>query len=315
MDTHTAMQTFARVVELGSFAAAAAKLDQARSVVTRQIAFLEQKYGVRLLNRTTRKLSLTDAGQAFYDRIRPILAEVHDLEQALQTEGSSPSGRLRVSAPVSFGVLHLGPAIAEYIAAYPEVFIDLDLNDRIVDLVEEGYDVAIRIGALQDSSLVARALAPQELIVCAAPSYLAHAGTPARPEDLKHHRCLHYAYYSTGNEWRFDRDGRTHMVRVPASLRANNGDVLRTVALAGHGIILQPGFLVGDDIKAGRLVPLLTDYTHQPINMYAVYPHRRHLSIKVRTFVDHLESRFSPDAPLPPRRDSQHARKPLESAS
>jgi DNA-binding transcriptional LysR family regulator len=294
MDTHSAMQTYAKVVELGSFAAAAEKLGEARSVVTRQIAFLERKYGVRLLNRTTRKLSLTDAGQAFYDRIRPILAEVHELELALQTEDRHPTGRLRVSAPVSFGILHLGPAIAEYLQAFPEVFIDLDLNDRVVDLIEEGYDVAIRIGALQDSTLVARALAPQELIACAAPSYLDRHGAPKRPEDLKAHRCLQYAYMSSGNEWRFQKDGKIHAVRVAASLRANNGDVLRTAALAGHGIILQPGFLIGADIDAGRLVPLLTDYQHPPINMYAVYPHRRYLSAKVRTFVDFLEDRFSP---------------------
>lgn len=213
MDTHTAMQTFARVVELGSFAAAADKMGQARSVVTRQIAYLEEKYGVRLLNRTTRKLSMTDAGRAFYERVRPILAEVADLELSLQAEGQAPSGRLRVSAPVSFGILHLGPAIAEYLLRYPDVIIDLDLNDRVVDLVEDGYDVAVRIGPLQDSSLVARPLAPQQLLVCAAPAYLARHGVPQTPDDLKQHRCLHYAYASTGNEWHFEKDGVTHLVR------------------------------------------------------------------------------------------------------
>ncbi|MFC4273690.1 LysR family transcriptional regulator [Achromobacter aloeverae] len=293
MDTHSAMRTFAKVVELGSFAAAAAKLDQARSAVTRQVAFLEQHYGVRLLNRTTRKLGLTDAGQAFYDRIRPILADLDDLEQALQAEDRRPSGRLRVAAPVSFGVRHLGPTIADYIAAYPDVFIDLDLNDRVVDLVEEGYDVAVRIGTLPDSTLVARPLAPQALKVCASPAYLAAHGEPLHPEDLKRHRCLQYAYSRNGNEWRFEKDGQTHAVRVPTSLRANNGDILRTAAVAGHGIVLQPGFLVDADIDAGLLVPLLRDYTHAPITMYAVYPHRRYLAAKVRTFVAFLEARFT----------------------
>ncbi len=292
MDTHAAMQTFAKVVELGSFAAAADKLDLARSVVTRQIAHLEHRYGVRLLNRTTRKLSLTDAGQAFYERVRPILAEVADLELALQAQGSTPSGRLRVSAPVSFGILHLGPAIAEYLQQYPEVTIDLDLNDRVVDLVEDGYDVAVRIGPLLDSSLVARPLAPQRLHVCASPGYIERHGAPRVPEDLKRHRCLHYAYASTGNEWRFEKDGISHLVRVNAALRANNGDVLRTAALAGHGIILQPEFLIGADLRAGRLVALLEDYAHTEISMYAVYPHRRFLSPKVRSFVEHLERRF-----------------------
>jgi DNA-binding transcriptional LysR family regulator len=167
----------------------------------------------------------------------------------------------------------------------------------VVDLVEEGYDVAIRIGALQDSTLVARPLAPQALIVCAAPAYLERHGVPRRPEDLKQHRCLQYTYFSSGNEWRFEKDGHTHTVRVSAALRANNGDVLRTAALAGHGIILQPGFLVDADIAEGRLVPLLGGYRHRPINMYAVYPHRRYLSVKVRTFVDFLEARFHPAMP------------------
>ena len=303
MDTHTAMQTFARVVELGSFAAAADKTDQARSVVTRQVAFLERKYGVRLLNRTTRKLSLTDAGRAFYDRIRPVLAELAELDLALQAQGSQPAGRLRISAPVSFGVLHLGPAIADYLLRYPEVVIDLDLNDRVVDLVEEGYDVAVRIGPLVDSSLVARPLAPQQLVACAAPAYLERYGAPAQPEDLRRHRCLHYAYASTGNDWHFEKDGQTHVVRVNATFRANNGDVLRTAALAGHGIILQPEFLVGEDLRAGRLTALLTDYRHSLITRMAVYPHRRFLSPKVRSFVEHLEKRFG------------GARQPLESRS
>ncbi|KMJ89367.1 LysR family transcriptional regulator [Achromobacter xylosoxidans] len=308
MDTHTAMQTYVWVVELGSFAAAADKMGQARSVVTRQIAFLEEKYGVRLLNRTTRKLSMTDAGRAFYERVRPILAEVTDLELSLQAEGQAPSGRLRISAPVSFGILHLGPAIAEYLLRYPDVVIDLDLNDRVVDLVEDGYDVAVRIGPLQDSSLVARPLAPQQLLVCAAPAYLESHGVPLVPEDLKQHRCLHYAYASTGNEWHFEKDGVSHLVRVNAALRANNGDVLRTAALAGHGVILQPEFLVGDDVRAGRLVALLQDYVHTPISMYAAYPHRRFLSPKVRSFVEHLETRFGGNAPTPPARRASRRR-------
>ncbi len=231
-----------------------------------------------------------------------------DLELSLQAEGQAPSGRLRISAPVSFGILHLGPAIAEYLLRYPDVVIDLDLNDRVVDLVEDGYDVAVRIGPLQDSSLVARPLAPQQLLVCAAPAYLESHGVPLVPEDLKQHRCLHYAYASTGNEWHFEKDGVSHLVRVNAALRANNGDVLRTAALAGHGVILQPEFLVGDDVRAGRLVALLQDYVHTPISMYAAYPHRRFLSPKVRSFVEHLETRFGGNAPTPPARRASRRR-------
>ncbi|AKQ54330.1 LysR family transcriptional regulator [Bordetella hinzii] len=292
MDTYGAMQTFARVVELGSFAAAADRAGIARSVVTRQIAFLEEKYGVRLLNRSTRKLSLTDAGRAFYERVRPLLNELAELDLALQAQGSQPTGRLRIAAPVSFGTLHLGPAIADYLQTYPQVIIDLDLNDRVVDLVEDGYDVAVRIGPLTDSSLVARPLAPQALHVCASPAYLARHGTPAHPEDLRQHRCLHYSYASGGTDWAFEKDGQTTLVRVNPAMRANNGDVLRTAALAGHGIIQQPEFLVGEDLRAGRLVPVLPEYARPPITMMAVYPHRRLLSPKVRSFVEHLETHF-----------------------
>jgi DNA-binding transcriptional LysR family regulator len=310
MDTHTAMATFAKVVELGSFAAAADKLQQARSVVTRQVAYLEEKYGARLLNRTTRKLSLTDAGQAFYDRVRPIINEMQELEEALRNDGGTPTGRLRVSAPVSFGILHLGPIVSDFLDKYPDIMIDLDLNDRVVDLVEEGFDVAIRIGTLQESSLVARALAPQELVLCAAPAYLARHGMPRNPDDLKQHRCLHYAYFSSGSEWRFDKDGQSWNVRVPVSLRANNGDILCAAAMAGQGVILEPTFLVEQALQDGRLVRLLPDYSRPAIKMYAVYPHRRHLSAKVRSFVDHLERYFTAECE---ERKSGRKRQPVES--
>lgn len=302
------LRVFVRVVELGSITSGGRDLRLSPAVASNRIKDLETRFGVRLLNRTTRKLSMTDAGRAFYERVRPILAEVADLELSLQAEGQAPSGRLRVSAPVSFGILHLGPAIAEYLLRYPDVIIDLDLNDRVVDLVEDGYDVAVRIGPLQDSSLVARPLAPQQLLVCAAPAYLARHGVPQTPDDLKQHRCLHYAYASTGNEWHFEKDGVTHLVRVNAALRANNGDVLRTAALAGHGVILQPEFLVGEDVRAGRLTALLQDYAHTPISMYAAYPHRRFLSPKVRSFVEHLEERFGSRAPMAPARRASRRR-------
>lgn len=292
MDTYSAMQTFAKVVELGSFAAAAERAGIARSVVTRQIAFLEQKYSARLLNRTTRKLSLTDAGRAFYDRVRPLLNELAELDLALQAQGSQPTGRLRVAAPVSFGISHLGPAIADYLQAYPQVVIELDLNDRVVDLVEDGYDVAVRIGPLTDSSLVARPLAPQGLHVCASPAYLARHGTPQHPDDLRQHRCLQYSYASGGNEWAFEKDGHTTLVRINPAMKANNGDVLRTAAIAGHGVIQQPDFLIGEDLRAGRLVAILPEYRRPPITMMAVYPHRRLLSPKVRSFVEYLEAHF-----------------------
>lgn len=292
MDTHAAMHTFAKVVELGSFAAAAGRLELAPSAVTKQVAFLERKYGVRLLNRTTRKLSLTDAGRAFYERIRPLLAELEELELALQADVQRPSGKLRISAPFTFGILHLGPAVAEFMRQYPEVKVDLELNDRTVDLVEEGFDLAVRIGPMGDSTLVARQLAEIKIIVCAAPSYLAEHGTPQHPDDLKQHSCLNYTYSSSGNVWDFMKDGQTHLVSVAGTFRANNGDVIRTAALAGHGLIMQPDFIIGADIAAGRLVPVLPEYKVPSIGLYAVYPHRRFLSAKVRAFVEHLEQRF-----------------------
>jgi DNA-binding transcriptional LysR family regulator len=286
------MHTFAKVVELGAFAAAAARLELAPSAVTKQVAFLERKYGVRLLNRTTRKLSLTDAGRAFYERIRPLLAELEELELALQADIQRPSGKLRISAPFSFGILHLGPAVAEFMRLYPEVAVDLELSDRRVDLVEEGFDLALRIAPMGDSTLVARQLAEIKIIVCAAPSYLAEHGTPQHPDDLKQHSCLNYTYSSSGNVWDFVKDGQTHLVSVEGSFRANNGDVIRTAALAGHGLIMQPDFIIGADLAAGRLVPVLPEYNVPSIGLYAVYPHRRFLSAKVRSFVEHLEQRF-----------------------
>lgn len=291
MDTLSALSAFVKVVELGSFAAAADRLELSRSGLTKLIAFLERKYDARLLNRTTRKLSLTDAGRALYERILPLLAEFDDLETALQSDVQHPRGRLRVNAPFSFGILQLAPAIARYMEQYPEVYVDLELNDRVVDLVEEGFDLAVRIGQLDDSSLVARQLAVLDVVVCASPLYLKQHGTPAHPLELRQHRCLNYTYARQGNEWLFQRDEEEVRVKVSGMFRANNGDVLRTAALAGHGIILQPSFIIGDDIKAGRLVPLLqawkTSYT--PI-LYAVYPHRRFLSAKVRTFIEHLQN-------------------------
>lgn len=287
------MRAFIRVVEAGSFAAAAEKLGTARSAVTKQVAALERHYGVRLLQRTTRRLSLTDAGRASFDRIQAILAEVDDLERALQAESRQPAGLLRVTAPFSFGTLHLGPAIADYLRLYPQVRIDLNLSDRRVDLVEEGFDLAVRIGWLADSSLVARQLAQIRMQLCASPDYLAARGVPLAPSDLRNHDCLNYTLSSTGDEWRFSDGAGEQTVRVAGRMQANNGDVLRSAALAGHGIILQPEFIVGEDVRAGRLVELLPQHAAAPAGLYAIYPTRRHLSAKVSTFVEHLAHCFA----------------------
>lgn len=292
IDTHVAMRVFDKVVELGSFSAAADRLELARPTVTKIVAFLERKYGVRLLNRTTRRLSLTDAGRAFYERSRSILAEIDELELALQSDTVRPSGRLRIAAPFTFGAQHLGPVVNAFMRKYPEVLVDVELSDRAVDLIEEGFDLALRIGKLGESSLVARKLADQRVWICASPAYVAHHGLPTQPAELERHHCLHYTYWSGGAEWRLEKDGAEHLVKISGPMRANNGELLRGAALDGLGIIMQPDFIVGDDIRAGRLLPLLPDYTVAPIGIHVLYPHRRFLSAKVRAFADHLAGCF-----------------------
>jgi len=293
MDLVSAMITFARVVETNSFSEAARRLDMSKSAVSKQVARLEDHFGVRLINRTTRRLAPTEVGLALYERCARIAQEVEDAELAVTRHQEAPRGQLRINAPVSFGILQVAPAIPEFLAAYPEVTIDLTLNDRFVDLVEEGYDLAIRVARLQDSSLIARKLAPARRIACAAPGYLERRGTPRVPGDLAGHDCLLYAYHSGPHEWRFvDGQGRTEGVRVAGRLQINNGDAIRISALAGAGVAILPTFLIAEDIAEGRLVPLLPGYDTLFGGIYALYPHSRHLSPKIRAFVDFLAARF-----------------------
>lgn len=289
MDRLTGMRVFCAVVEAESFTAAANRLEMARSMVTKHVGALEEHLGVRLLNRTTRRVSRTEAGHAYYERCRELLVELDEMDAAAHELVERPRGLLKVSAPVSFGVRHLGPAVAGFMALHPELRVDLQVNDRVIDLLEEGFDLAIRIGRLADSSLVARPLATTRMLLCASPAYLALHGAPTVPADLATHRCLAYSLLSTRDEWRLTaRDGSTAEVRVPWTLRANNGDVLREAALQGQGIILQPHFLVGDALREGSLVEVLPGWGAGTLTVSAVYPHRRHLSAKVRGFVEHL---------------------------
>lgn len=294
MDTLNCMSVFAKVVELGSFAAAAERLGVARSAVSKQVVALEARLGVRLINRTTRTLHLTEAGAAYLERCNAILADVASLESSLGALVETPRGLLRVNAPVSFAISHLGPVLAGYRRQYPEVTVELAVNDRQVDIVEEGYDLALRIARKLESALVGRRLATARMVLCASPDYLARRGAPARLEDLASHDCIGYTYWGTGDEWQMDGpDGHPATVRVKPALRANNGDVIRAAALEGEGVIFQPSFLVGDDLRQGRLVEVLADYRPMDIGIYAVYPHRKYLSAKVRTFVDYLAERFA----------------------
>lgn len=295
MDRLAAMEAFVRVAEARSFSEAARRLRSSKSVVSRQVSALEAELGARLFHRTTRSLTLTEAGQGYYDKAARILADIDEANQSVSQLQAAPRGRLRVNAPMSFGFLHLAPAIPDFLARYPEVEVDMTMNDRFVDLVDEGFDVAVRIARLADSSLVARKLAPARRVVCASPAYLEAHGVPQSPDDLKDHECLCYTNVALSDEWRFTGpDGRPWPVEVKGRLRANNGDALRAAALKGLGVINQPSFIVGGDLQSGTLVSVLTEFTPQESAVHAVYPHSRHLSPKVRAFVDFLADRFGP---------------------
>lgn len=304
MNLFEAMEVFVKVADTGSLSAAARILDMSNPSVTRHIADLEAYLHARLLNRTTRRISLTDTGTAYLERSRQVLFDLDEAAMAAGNSAANPSGILRINVPVSFSVNHLGRALPLYAERYPNVVLDVSLSDRIVDLVDEGYDLAIRIGKLHGQSLVARKIAPARILLCAAPTYLAKNGWPQHPTDLKNHACLNYAYSTPRDEWRFERDGGAFAVQVKGGLSTNNGDLLREAAIAGMGIIRQPSFIVGDDVRAGRLVTLLPEYRNETLSIYAIYPSRRHLSAKVRTFVDFLGEQFGDtpywDRELPP---------------
>jgi DNA-binding transcriptional LysR family regulator len=286
---------FAAVVEEKSFSAAAKQLGMSKSAVSKQVGKLEDRLGARLLNRTTRRLSLTEVGSTFYEHCARILEEADAAEAAVTLMHDRPRGTLRINAPVSFGILHLAPAICDFLEENQEITIDMTLDDRFVDLVEEGYDVAVRIGDLKDSSLIARNLAPCRFVVCATPAYLERHGTPTVPQDLTGHNCLIYTYRNEP-EWCFtDASGDRITVKLNGSFHANNGDALRAAALEGLGILGSPTFIIGDDLRNGRLVPILTEFTFRSATVNAVYPHRRHLSPKVRVFVDFVAQRFGPE--------------------
>ncbi|RKQ70043.1 LysR family transcriptional regulator [Oceanibaculum indicum] len=292
MQDLNAMLVFARVVEEGGFSAAAEKLTLSKSAVSKQVAKLEDQLGVRLLNRTTRRISLTEAGELFFVRAQEVVAAAEAAEQAATSLQDAPRGTLRLNAPVSFGRQHLAPALPDFLYVNPDVTIDMTLTDRFVDLVKEGYDMAIRIGALPDSTLIQRRLADARMLTVASPDYLTRRGVPQTPLDLQRHDCLCYAYQATGDEWRFSGPEGIIRVRVAGQLRANNGDVLMEAAIAGLGIIVLPSFLAGDAVRGGQLTPILRDYKLSEGAIHAVYPHARHVSAKVRAFTDFLAKRF-----------------------
>lgn len=294
MDRFAAMQVFARVVEHGSFAKAAERLTISTSACSRHVADLEAHLDVRLLNRTTRRLSLTESGQAFYERCVEVLADLAEAEQAATTSAARPRGTLRLTCGISFGVRHVAGLVGAFVARHPEVRFDVQLSDRFVDLVEEGFDLALRIGESPTQNLIARKLGETRLVPCAAPVYLREHGAPETPADLAQHACLTYEYLPQRGTWRFqDPAGGEHAVRVTGPVHANNGDLLAAAAAEGIGIAMEPDFIVAADLAAGRLVRVLAEYAPAPAGVYAVYPSRRHLSAKVRAFVDFLAERFA----------------------
>jgi len=297
MDRFAELSALVRTVDRGSQAAAARELRITPAMVGRYIQALENRLGVRLLNRTTARQSLTEAGIAFYARASTILEQLEEAETTASDRQAEPRGTLRVNAPMSFGARHLAAAVSEFCDRHPGVRVEMVLNDRVVDLIEEGYDVAVRIGRLADSGLIVRRLTTCRLVVCAAPGYLARRGTPRTPADLLEHNCLLYAYACNGGAWRFQGEEGETEVRLAGDVVVNNGDALLAAALAGQGVILQPTFIVGAALRQGGLVPLLAGWRLADLDVHAVYPSIRHLSPKVRSFVDFLAGRFR-DPPL-----------------
>lgn len=294
MDRFQAIRVFAQVVESGSFSAAAEKLSLSPTATSRHVADLEAHLHTRLLNRTTRRISLTESGRAFYERSVQLLADLEEAEQEALHAAVVPRGTIRLTTAITFGVHHVAPAIAGFLALHGEARFDVSLSDRMVDLVEEGFDLAIRIGSPGSENLVARKLGETRLVPCASPQYLAKHGAPRSPEDLARHNCFTYEYLSPRNTWRFtDPGGAERSVRVSGRLHSNNGDLLAEAAALGAGVAFEPAFIVGPEVRAGRLVPLLQDFVPAATPIYAVYPSRKHLSAKVRLFVDFLVERFS----------------------
>lgn len=299
LDQVTGMRVFVRVASDGSLARAGRSLNLSQTMVTKHVDAIEARLGVRLLHRTTRRLTLTEAGRGYLDACQRILAEIEEAEEAAAAGQAEPRGVLRLNAPVSFGTQHIAPLLGQFADLHPKVRLDIGLNDRVVDLIEEGWDVAVRIGIPRDGSLVSRRLAPCRTVVCAAPAYLAARGTPQTLADLSGHNCLGYTLserMGTGR-WSFGPDASV-VASVSGTLHANNGDALRAAALSGLGVIYQPTFLVGDDVRSGALVALTLDHPPAPAgNIQAVFRPDRRLPLKSRVMIDFLAGQFGDDPP------------------
>jgi DNA-binding transcriptional LysR family regulator len=287
------MQTFNAVVEAGSFVKAADALQLSKAAVSRHVVEMETRLGVRLLHRTTRRLSLTEEGHVFYARSKELLEGLANAESEVTSRSEAASGLLRINAPFTFGILHLAPLWGVFMAENPKVTLDITLSDRLVDLVEDGYDLAIRIAQLEDSTLVSKLLATTRMVLCASPKYLKTHGTPKHPSELASHSVIAYSYWSTKDEWEFNSPKGKVRVKTQPTIHTNSGDTCRAAALAHQGVILQPTFLVGPDLAAGTLVELMPEFQSLELGIYAVYPTRKHLSTKVRMLIDFLTAHFA----------------------
>jgi DNA-binding transcriptional LysR family regulator len=299
LDRLTGLEVFTKVVACGSFSAAGRAVGMSQTMVTKHIAALEARLGVKLFHRSTRRLSITEAGRNYLESSERILADIEAADGAVAADRVEPRGLLRLNVPVSFGARQVAPLLCEFSRRYPLVTVELGLNDRFIDLAEEGWDLAIRIGSLSDSSLIARRIASCRTVVCAAPSYLAARGRPRSVSDLANHNCLGYtlARQAGAGSWMFGAGGEV-VVPVSGNLRANNGDALRAAAIAGQGLIYQPTFIVADDLRAKTLVALTLDQPTKELGgVYAVYLPERHPAAKVRAFIDFLASSFAPEPP------------------
>ncbi len=298
MDRLTEMEAFVQVVDHGGFTEAARKMDLSKSAVSKHVSALEARLAVRLLNRTTRRVSPTEVGLAYYDRARRVLSDASEADEMVTAMQATPKGTLRISVPVSFGISHVSGAVAKFLHAYPEVDIQMVLDDRFVELVAEGYDLAIRVGVLQDSSLKARKLAEAGRLLVASPDYLERMGRPRSIEDLSRHQLLHYSHLASGNFWRIQGlSGDERQVRVGGRLTANNGESLMKAAEAGLGIAMLPSFFLSCALSSGRLVEVLPDLPQATLGIYALYPEGRFTQPKLRAFIDFLADHFKAVGP------------------
>jgi DNA-binding transcriptional LysR family regulator len=296
MDKVMSMRVFSAVAKNSSFSDAAKKLSISKAMASKHVQSLESSLGVRLFNRTTRKLNLTDVGNAYFDKVDAILADIDETELSISQLNSEPRGKLKIMAQPSFGAFHLFRALSIYMRKFPDVSTEIELSNRIPDLVEDGIDLAFHVGELEDSTFVARKIASARRVICASPYYLKQNGTPHMPDDLSKHNCMIYAPRVALTEWEFINKSEKKKIKVSGDIQCNDGDALRTAAIQGCGIAQLPTYMVGLDIQSGRLNALLEEYEPERLPVYAIYNHRKYLSAKIQTFIDFIYELYQPEA-------------------